>query len=137
MSWLSTLFGKKKNGIPEKTLADAFFKTNEVDEDFKKVMVNPDLAFREPAYKKIKEIESKIQVNPEDYKNMVFDEKIDLNDYNLKDLTEQTKQEIVRLIKIDTELRLGRRMDTEFHDDGSFTTPSGITFTPINKEDEN
>ena len=152
MSWLSKLFGKKKKKITaESTLAEAFHVTNDSDYDDpfikawikrrtadpnKEIMVNPDLAFKEPAFKSLKELQQKvIQVNPEDYKNLVFDEEIDLNNYNLSDLTQKTKQEIVKLIIMDAEIRLGGRIKTVFHDDGSFTTPGGFTFTPEKKEE--
>jgi len=153
MSWISKIFGNKKSNKvkSDRTLAEAFHATNDSDYDDafvkawikrkttdvdKNIMVNPDLAFKEPTFKKLKELQAKtIQVSDEDYKDLTFDEEIDLNDYNLKDLTEETKQKIVELIKLDTEKRLGRRANTVFHDDGSWTTPEGITYTPEKSEE--
>jgi hypothetical protein len=131
MSLLGKIFGKRKTKKEIEQDIPTGFHTG------KDIMVDTDIAFREPAYKRIKEIESKLLINPEDYKNLKFDEKIDLNDYNLSDLSQETKKKILELIVLDTEIRLGQRPTQEFQSaDDPFKLESAWKGEIPNNEDD-
>lgn len=68
-----------------------FFKTT------KDIIVNSDIVKYKPAKDVVEEIKSKF--DPVDYSELSFDEQID--NYNLNELSDETKSKIIQLIKQD------------------------------------
>ena len=122
MSWISKLFGKRQKSS-QLDMANGFYSTR-VDELLKehglklvnpkvgplnaetpvnpeKIMVKPDLAFYKSRLAKLKEIEGKLQVTPEDYKDLSFDDSIDLNTISFTGISDEAKRKIIEIIMED------------------------------------
>ena len=97
MKWINRIFGKNNE---ESKIADGFFRTKE------DIVVNADVAFKPSVKQAIDDVRKKLLVTDDDYKNLNFDDNLDLHDYNLSDLSDEAKVKIIEIIKEDSKKRI-------------------------------
>jgi hypothetical protein len=109
MGFFSKLFGKPKKVKSERNLAAAFHATkiDEYDYDVLNKEIRSDLAFQEPAYKRLKELESKIQVSPEDFMDISFE--MDVDNISFGTLSDAAKKQILEIVRKDRINKLGEK----------------------------